>query len=190
MPCLVLDAMGVIFKSADDVAELLIPFIAENAGTTDQALIESTYHVASLGQIDAVEFWSRVGVEAEHEDAYLARHRLNPGVLDLLNHARENSIPVGCLSNDLGSWSTKLRNRQGVEEFLELSVISGDVGIRKPDAEIYQTFVETSGYLPAELLFVDDRMTNVEAARNLGIETVHFDPVRGFQEVQEWITGQ
>ena len=29
MKCLVLDAMGVIFSAADDVAELLIPFIAE-----------------------------------------------------------------------------------------------------------------------------------------------------------------
>ena len=33
MKCLVLDAMGVIFSAADDVAELLIPFIAEHGGS-------------------------------------------------------------------------------------------------------------------------------------------------------------
>ena len=50
MSCLVLDAMGVIFKSADDVGELLIPFIAEKSGSFDEGVIQAAYLEASLGK--------------------------------------------------------------------------------------------------------------------------------------------
>jgi hypothetical protein len=40
---LALDAMGVIYRSGDDVGELLIPFVAANGGSTDSELIEGNY---------------------------------------------------------------------------------------------------------------------------------------------------
>ena len=51
--CLVLDAMGVLFCAADDVAELLIPFIRSAGGEADPRVIEAAYLEASLGRIDA-----------------------------------------------------------------------------------------------------------------------------------------
>ena len=70
--CLVLDAMGVIFKAADDVAELLIPFIRENSGVRDEGVIQSAYLAASLGEIGAGEFWAQVGLNPGLEDEFLA----------------------------------------------------------------------------------------------------------------------
>ena len=80
MSCLVLDAMGVIFKSADDVAELLIPFIAEKSGSVDEEAIQSAYLEASLGKISPDYFWKQVDVASELEDEFLSRHTLNPGM--------------------------------------------------------------------------------------------------------------
>ena len=111
MSCLVLDAMGVIFKSADDVAELLIPFIAEKSGSTDEEVIQSAYLEASLGKINPDEFWNQVDVASEYEDEFLSRHSLNPGITELLSQAKGNSISVWCLSNDVGRWSDKLRKK-------------------------------------------------------------------------------
>ena len=59
--CLVLDAMGVVFAAAADVAEILIPFIRSAGGESDARTIESVYLQASLGIIDADAFWRRVG---------------------------------------------------------------------------------------------------------------------------------
>ena len=59
MDCIVLDAMGVIFRAADDVAELLIPFIAETGGNVSTGIVESTYMDASLGLISVDEFWRK-----------------------------------------------------------------------------------------------------------------------------------
>lgn len=51
MQCIVLDAIGAIFQSADDVAELLIPCIAECGGTKDVQEVESVYHDASFAEL-------------------------------------------------------------------------------------------------------------------------------------------
>ena len=188
MSCLVLDAMGVIFKSADDVAELLIPFIAEKSGFTDEEVVQSAYLEASLGNISPDEFWGKVGVPSALEDEFLSRHRLNHGVTELLAEAKRKNISVWCLSNDVGRWSEKIRSNLGVEEFLQGSVISGDVGIRKPDREIYETLIQSSGYNIKDILFVDDREKNVNAARCLGIETIMFKPEIGFTDANKWIS--
>ena len=46
----VLDAMGVIYVSRDDVAELLIPFVADHKGAHPD-LVRTAYNAARLGQI-------------------------------------------------------------------------------------------------------------------------------------------
>jgi len=180
--------MGVIFKSADDVAELLIPFIAEKSGSTDEEVIQSAYLEASLGKISADEFWSQVDVASELEDEFLSRHSLNPGITELLSQAKGNSISVWCLSNDVGRWSDKLRKNHGIDKFLNGSIISGDVGVRKPDKEIYEILIHSSGYKIEDILFVDDREKNVIASREVGIETVMFDLKIGFTDAKNWIS--
>jgi len=188
MSCLVLDAMGVIFKSADDVAELLIPFIAEKSGSFDEVAIQSAYLEASLGRIGPDEFWNQVDVPSALEDEFLSRHTLNPGITELLSVARNKDISVWCLSNDVGRWSNKIRNNLGIEKFLKGSVISGDVGVRKPDTGIYEILIQSSGARVEEILFVDDREKNAVAARELGIETIMFEPETGFAGAKKWIS--
>jgi len=190
MPCLVLDAMGVIFNAADDVAELLIPFIVDHSGTRDDEIIQAAYLDASLGRIGADEFWLRAGLSAELEDDYLDRHRLNRGVVELLSLARQVGVPVWCLSNDIARWSRKLRERLGIEEYLQQSIISSDVGMRKPDAGIYHALIEASDRRPDELLFIDDRPANIAAAHSLGIDSILFDPQHAFDAIQSWISRQ
>ena len=175
MSCLVLDAMGVIFKSADDVAELLIPFIAEKSESTDEEVIQSAYLEASLGKINPDEFWNQVDVASEFEDEFLSRHSLNSGIIELLSQAKGNGISLWCLSNDVGRWSDKLRKNLGIEKFLNGSIISSDVGVRKPDKEIYEILIQSSGYKAEDILFVDDREKNVISSREVGIKTVMFN---------------
>jgi FMN phosphatase YigB (HAD superfamily) len=188
MSYLVLDAMGVIFKSADDVGELLIPFIAENSESIDEEVIQSAYLEASLGKINPDEFWNRVDVASELEDEFLSRHSLNPCIKELLSLTEDNGISVWCLSNDVGRWSNKLRKNLGIEKFLNGSIISGDVGVRKPDKEIYEILIHSIGCKVEDVLFVDDREKNVIASHDAGIETVMFNPEIGFTDVKNWIS--
>jgi FMN phosphatase YigB (HAD superfamily) len=188
--CLVLDAMGVLFATADDVAELLIPFIRSVGGERDARAIESAYLEASLGHIDADAFWAHVGLSPDVEQAYLSKHRLAVGALTFLASARRVGLPVWCLSNDVGRWSKHLRESLGIEPFLAGAVISSDVRVRKPDHGIYERLLAETGLRPADLLFVDDRAKNVTAAAALGIPAVQFTGTHDYARLSAKLFGQ
>lgn len=171
---IVLDAMGVMYQSGDDVAELLIPFVRQHNPEVSDAIVQHAYLLASLGEVNASEFWRQVGVKHTLEDDYLNGHQLMPGLEAFLGWAADMGLRTVCLSNDVSIWSRKLRDRFDLSRRLEKWVISADVGIRKPDAGIYQEVLRQLGASPAELLFVDDRLPNVEAARHLGIRAIRF----------------
>ena len=44
----------------------------------------------------------------------------------------------------------------------------------KPDPALFKVILERYGLKPEECVFIDDNLPNVEAARNLGINAIHF----------------
>jgi HAD superfamily hydrolase (TIGR01509 family) len=54
-------------------------------------------------------------------------------------------------------------------------VVSGAVGLMKPDPRIFRLAAERAGLAPAELLFVDDSQRNIDAAAALGFDVHMFD---------------
>ena len=174
---IVLDAMGVIFRAQDDVAELLIPFIRRYGSSIDTDDLNTLYEKASLGHLDVDEFWRELDLSPTIEDEYLAGHELNEGALDFLTFARTTDIDVWCLSNDVSRWSKKLRECFALEDLFVDFVISGDIGFRKPSEQAYRCLIDRIGFVPD--LFVDDRTLNVSAARTAGIRSVLFGPGKG-----------
>ena len=177
MNVLVLDAMGVIYSVGDDVKDLLTPFILEMGGTKDISKIERLYHLASLGNIAAYEFWDAVGLDPRIEDEYLKRHKLTDGLIDFLEIVKSRRYEVWCLSNDLSEWSQKLRASFGLDDYLQGFVISGDVGFRKPDPAIYQYLIGQVNVKPSDMVFVDDGVKNLDTALKLGFNTILYSPL-------------
>jgi len=54
------------------------------------------------------------------------------------------------------------------------AVYSFDVGVRKPEKEIYKIAMQRANANPQECLFIDDLLENIQAAKQIGIEGVHF----------------
>ena len=173
---LLLDAMGVLYQSGDDVADLLVPFVRKH-GRADLAsdAIERLYTSASLGELVAAEFWAQLGVDPALEDTYLAGHRLVDGIAEALPLLEQRFGGLACLSNDVADWSIKLRRHFGLERWIARWFISGDMGLRKPSPAIYSQTIERLGVEPQDITFVDDRPRNLDAARRLGIRTVLLD---------------
>ena len=172
---LILDAMGVLYEAGDDVAELLVPFVGKH-GRSDLSAeaIDRDYVEASLGRMGSEAFWQRMGVDPALEESYLAGHRLIEGTLEALAALKRRHGRLACLSNDVASWSRKLRQRFGLESWIDHWFISGDLGLRKPSPEIYRHAIDRLGVNPGNITFVDDRPRNLDAARQLGLQTVLF----------------
>ena len=54
------------------------------------------------------------------------------------------------------------------------AVYSFDVGLRKPEKEIYEIAMQRANANPQECLFIDDLLENIQAAKQIGIEGIHF----------------
>jgi FMN phosphatase YigB (HAD superfamily) len=195
---LVLDAMGVIFADADDVTALLHPYAIARGGRADFDVVHEYYMLASDGDLTPEELWRGIGLSPDVEDDYLEEFRLTDGVIEFLEDLPPCVDGVWCLSNDVGRWARKLRRRFGLEKYLRGAVISGDVRARKPEPAIYQILLAKAAVPPGQMVFVDDKPKNLQAAAELGIRTVQFtasagveaeyDPsVASFAELDAWL---
>ena len=58
--------------------------------------------------------------------------------------------------------------------YFEGIVVSGDEKIKKPDYKIYQILLNRYNVNAKESVFIDDALENIEAADDLGFQTIHF----------------
>ncbi|MDP6288538.1 MAG: HAD-IA family hydrolase, partial [Acidimicrobiales bacterium] len=58
--------------------------------------------------------------------------------------------------------------------YFEGIVVSGDEKIKKPDYKIYQILLNRYNVNAKESVFIDDALENIEAANDLGFQTIHF----------------
>lgn len=99
----------------------------------------------------------------------------NDEVIALMVALRSRGYRMAMLTNNVIEWEPLWRSKLDVEAIFETVVDSGFVGIRKPDPAIYELTVERLEDVSAEeCLFVDDMDANCEAAREAGMEAVHF----------------
>lgn len=173
----VFDAMGVIYEVADDVSDLLIPYLRSKNNKTPLKIIYDSYIKASLGKISSKEFWEIMGYNKKYPDIEVEFldnwYTLDSEFLDIGEKLKEN-YNLGMLSNDLKEWSNFLRNKYEIHTYFKVAVISGEVGYRKPDKKIYEILLEKTGANPEEIIFVDDKLENLNSASELGIHTIRF----------------
>jgi putative hydrolase of the HAD superfamily len=84
--------------------------------------------------------------------------------------AKQAGVRTGLISN---SWGKGRYDRAQFPELFDGTVISGEVGIRKPMPEIYAMGARAIGLDPGDCVFVDDLPGNLKPARELGMATVH-----------------
>jgi HAD superfamily hydrolase (TIGR01509 family) len=92
----------------------------------------------------------------------------------LLRRLKATGRPVHALSNYAHEkFAQSLKVFPFLNDF-DVAVISGREGVAKPDRRIFEILIKRIGAPAGELLFVDDSLKNVEAARAIGIETIHY----------------
>jgi epoxide hydrolase-like predicted phosphatase len=90
---------------------------------------------------------------------------LDEVMLDLFRRLHADGVPTGLLSN---SWGGGDYPREMFPDLFDVVVISGEVGMRKPEPRIFRHVAELLGLDPQECAFIDDIQANVTAAERAG----------------------
>jgi 2-haloacid dehalogenase len=85
---------------------------------------------------------------------------------------KQKGYPIYLLSNFPGDQFEKYRLQNSFLDEFDDRIISGDVGLAKPDIKIYQLAIKKFNLNPEESLFIDDKIENTKGAEQLGIKTI------------------
>jgi 2-haloacid dehalogenase len=107
------------------------------------------------------------------------------GTVGILRELKKRGYPLYGLSN----WSAEtfeiVRHEYEFLSLLDDMVISGEVKLTKPDPEIFKLCLQKIGKPAHQCLLIDDSAANIAAAKQLGMDIVHFQsPEQLKQELQ------
>ncbi|MFC4530532.1 HAD family hydrolase [Sphaerisporangium dianthi] len=133
------------------------------------------------GTLTPGAYWSEV-LDRRARDAEVERlveldvqswTHVNDDAVAVLTEFHEAGRPVALLSNAPACVA------EGIERLpfiatMEARFYSGHMGVVKPDAEIYLRVAAALDVRPQDVVFVDDRLVNVNGAESAGMTAVHF----------------
>jgi epoxide hydrolase-like predicted phosphatase len=134
-------------------------------------------------KITSEEFWRRlasnlkiVDVQALKEvwDKTFVEHTApNEKTIEIIKKLKANGYEVVVLSNTIEPHAAyhKLKKNFDLFSFVFLSF---EIGMRKPDRELYEYVLKQLNVHPEQCLFVDDSEKNVLAAEEVGMHAIHF----------------
>jgi putative hydrolase of the HAD superfamily len=137
-------------------------------------------HALERGEIANAEFERLLGERLRTNDGAPVKHegmlarrfsqlRHAPDMNALVLRAHVMGIPTALLSN---SWGNEYPRELWAGMF-DAVLISGEVGLRKPEPEIYLLAAERLGLSPKDCVFVDDLKINVRGAVAVGMVGIH-----------------
>ncbi len=146
---------------------------------------------ATIGLISEDEHWAAVmrrlhrpAAETQAvRDEFFAGDIIDTGLLDFLRSLR-GKVKVGMISNAWSGLREYILSKK-FEDAFDVMIISAEVKAMKPDARIFEIALEKLAALPSESVFLDDFPENVQAARSVGMQAIHFaQPEQAIKELK------
>ena len=88
-------------------------------------------------------------------------------------HKLKDKFILGLISNQT-SWIDELDKKYHFRELFNISLISKEVSLRKPQKEIFHLFIKKSNLKPNEIIFIDDSLDYKKEIEKIGIEFIHY----------------
>jgi len=177
---LLIDMYGVILEESKGN---FIPYTYDHFPQTEYDRIthlirvEKLFTQAGYGKITSDEFLSKLGFEDPqfHMRDYIEHHlTLDAQFRDFAKRFYKEYDFV-LLSTDVSEWSRYITEYHRLDAYFKDKIVSGDVGLRKPDPKIYEYTLNKLGVSASDCLFVDNSVENLNAAEALGITPILFN---------------
>lgn len=159
--------------------------ITKTLGITDKQYEETCHKLVPLfiiGKITEKEFWKRFTALIETTRSvpenlwsreFAKRRKPRKEIIRIIKELKRNGIKLASLSN-VTRPHAEVNEKKGVYKPFEIKIHSFDVGLRKPDPKIYKLALTKLSLIPAETVFIDNKLENVEGARKLGIKSIFY----------------
>lgn len=150
-------------------------------------------HKAQTGAISAVEQWlyvlNQLGLapdeQASFRAEFFAADVVDRELVDWIRSLKPR-YRIGVISNALSDARHFVEQTAAIGDAFDHMTISAEVGVVKPDERIYRIALGAFDVTPAETVFVDDVLRNVEAARAVGMAAIQFrDPHTARRELED-----
>ena len=136
---------------------------------------------ATIGDATDTAIWQHVAytlkLSAEQLAAcqtdFWAGDKLDPDLVALIASLRPH-YQTAILSNYWTNGREWIAHTYGLEQAVDVIIISSEEHLAKPDPRLYQRVAERLDVQPEEIVLVDDFIANVEGARAAGWQTIHY----------------
>lgn len=109
-----------------------------------------------------------------------ARGRRHEDVVNFVRQTR-TSHKTAMLSNVSRQFVDSLFSRQESAKLFDAAVISGEIGLAKPNELVYELTATKLGLLPEECVMIDDSEANVDGARRAGMQGILYATLKQCQ---------
>lgn len=154
-------------------------------------LSEAEFETANLDKRKAVkegrsdvDFWIEFAIKKgmplpinwpeSYKETLKASIGADPEMFAIIKDLKEKKIQTSLLSN-INDRYTKLIRDFGFYDPFEPCLLSCEIGMEKPHPEAYVALLEAIQLAPDEIVFIDDKAENVEAAQKMGIDAIVFE---------------
>ncbi len=128
-----------------------------------------------------VETWSMSTSPEVFLESFVHRPRGHmPGAPELAHPARSR-VTIGCLSNTNALHAERHASEEAVYDLFDHRFLSHEIGLVKPDREVYDHVLAELDCPSANVLYLEDNQINVEGARAAGLRS---ERTRGLSEVR------
>lgn len=144
------------------------------------------------GSLLVADYWRTLAADLGLEWTASQRHALwvadfrgwwsvEPATLDLIERLHEGGTRIALLSNAGFDFASGFRHSP-MSEFFEIMYISAEMDAIKPDPDIYREVAAGLGIQLEQMIFVDNKLENTDAAAALGVTVHHFTSVARLEE--------
>jgi putative hydrolase of the HAD superfamily len=179
---IIFDCFGVLYRgSLQHLSELVSP-------ERQQELMDLS-HGSDYGYISREDYFQQVGELTslsanEVEQLTAAQHIRNESLIAVVRSLRPE-YKIALLSNVGRGVIERLFTPIELEELFDAVVLSNEVGMVKPYAEIYELTAAKLTLSPQECIMIDDLLTNIEGAQVTGMQGIVYQST---EQVQQQLT--
>ncbi len=150
------------------------------------ATFQTLCTMSDLGQLSKNEFINKAseltGISAKTVAAGIEEQlQVNQELVDYAEVLINHGYRLACLSNGSHEWTTYAIHTLDIAHLFEKIVISSEIKMVKPDPRIYLYTLKLLNTSADQCIFVDDRLSNVQAAEALGIKSFLFKTTDEFR---------